>query len=109
MFKYQTTDVAALIKKSGDSPEVQKVKEVIATMLTLDPMSRPSIQEVVEKLSRLRTELGVQVVTLDTVWKPVIYGKKPVLYSNKPVRYSMKPGFCSETPSSVWLEMCFIW
>ena len=61
------------LEKPGDSTEVKELKTLLSRMLSRDSKARPLIQEVVMSLSLLRTALGVQVVRLDTVWKPATF------------------------------------
>ena len=72
-----TTDVAGLLVKPNDSEEVKEIKKLITDMLSRDPDKRPRIGEVVDRLSQLRTSLGVQVLmAVDTVWATsVCYSK----------------------------------
>ena len=69
MYEDNTTDVAALLVKCTDSEEVKEIKKLITDMLAHDPDKRPRIGDVVDRLSQLRTSLGVQVLmAVDTVW-----------------------------------------
>ena len=82
MFNDEFTDVAALLAKRTDSEEVKQIKKLITAMLAHDPEKRPRIGEVVDRLSRLRTSLGVQVlIAVDTVWQTsIFYRKSDLLY-----------------------------
>ena len=74
----RTSDVAPLIMKEEDSNVVREIKSVIVKMLALEPSDRPSIQEVIDRLSQLRRpmSLGVHVLmSVDTT------GKSPRFYS----------------------------
>ena len=77
MYEDDTTDVAALLVKPNDSEEVKEIKKLITDMLAHDPDKRPRIGEIVDRLSQLRTSLGVQVLmAVDCVWKAsVCYSK----------------------------------
>ena len=78
MYTHKTSDIAPFIMKPSDSPQMKEVKKVLLKMLSYDPAARPPIEEVVAQLFKLRTSLGVQVLTmaLDTVWEPAtLYSK----------------------------------
>ena len=64
------------LEKPEDSAEVKELKHLLKRMLSRDPTARPLIKEVVRSLNSLRTTLGVQVVRLDTVWKPATLHRK---------------------------------
>ena len=74
MFNDEFTDAAALLEKRTDSEDVKQIMKLITNMLARDPEKRPRIGEVVDRLSQLRTSLGVQViVAVDTVWRKSIF------------------------------------
>ena len=70
LYTTRISDVSKLIMKEEDSDEVREIKGIIVKMLALEPSDRPSIQEVIDRLSQQRTSLGVHVfMSMDTVWK----------------------------------------
>ena len=88
IFKNSISDATSIIIKPDDTEEVKKVKRIIAPMLALDSSTRLSIHDAVTRLSKLLTDLGVQVLlAVNTVWKPnVVYSKLIVfMYSEDSV------------------------
>ena len=77
MYEDDITDVAAFVTKCNDSEEVKEVKNLFTDMLAHDPDKRPPIGEVVDRLSRLRTLVGVEfLMAVEAVWEtPVCYSK----------------------------------
>ena len=71
LYTTRTSDVATLIMKEEDIDEVREIKSIIVKMLALEPSDRPSIKEVIDRLSQLLTPLGVHVlkISVNTVWK----------------------------------------
>ena len=84
IYTQKITDVAALIRKLGESEEAKKFKRILASMLALDASDRPTISDVVGQLTQLRSELGTRRLRvdfqMDTVWPPAkLESKKFIL------------------------------
>ena len=81
MYNGEVKDVAALLAKPDDSEEVKQIKKLITDMLAQDTTARPRIDEVVDRLSQLRTSLGIQVlVAVDNIWESSVYYSKSIIF-----------------------------
>ena len=77
LYNQPATDVLRLLTKPGDSADEAQLKELIARMLARNVNDRILIDEVVSRLSELRTRLGTQVlVAVDNIWDTPVFFRK---------------------------------
>ena len=71
LYLYQHKDHSASvnIEKPGDYEDVKLVKSLLSVMIAKEPVSRPSIQEVVDNLEYLLTSLKAQQLHVKDFFK----------------------------------------
>ena len=67
LYQHKDTSASVNIINSGDSDDVKLVKSLLSTMIAKDAGSRPSIQEVVDKLTDLLDSLRAQQLKGDII------------------------------------------